>query len=330
MIKKLVNCVGVSGLETEVRQCIQTMLSEMGVKFWTDTMGNLHGEKDGSSKKPVILTTYMDEPGLIVTKITKDGYLKFEIVGRVKPEFLVSKRVRVGNQIGIISLKAIHLSTKKERETPVKADQLFIDIGAKSYEDASALVEVGDYVAFDSNYKEMDGNCIMGSALAGRLGCYIALNLLKNPAVKNLHVIFAVQREIQNRGMIPASYNLSGEYAIALDGIEGRLWNFKAETAELGKGPVLIPRTGAGEMDTCLGKRLKTLAKETDIPLGSLCTKMVGAESVLQKNGTGLRCLCLGIPVRYMASPTQVACLDDCRKLEEILILLLTSKEEER
>ena len=110
---KLYDCYGVSGYENCVRNYIINEIKDYCENIAVDTIGNLYAEKRSNSDKKITVVAYMDEPGVIVTDVTEDGYLKFDIVGRLKPEFLVSKQVLIDNIPGIISLKAIHISTKK-------------------------------------------------------------------------------------------------------------------------------------------------------------------------------------------------------------------------
>ena len=49
-LKELSNLHGVSGDETKVRNFIREKLFEMGVKNFTDSMGNLFAVKEGQKK----------------------------------------------------------------------------------------------------------------------------------------------------------------------------------------------------------------------------------------------------------------------------------------
>ncbi len=77
-------------------------------------MGNIIAKKVYDSELPTTaLIAHMDEPGFIITNITEDGYLKFETIGDIKTDGLLAEKVKIGDINGIISLKAIHLSTKR-------------------------------------------------------------------------------------------------------------------------------------------------------------------------------------------------------------------------
>ena len=321
MIKELEEIYAVSGAERELRNFLKDRLVKVCDRIWCDSMGNLHAEKGQNDKKPV-LACHMDEPGIIVTQITSDGYLKFETVGRLKAEFLVSKRVIINGIAGIISLKAVHLTTKEERETPVKLSQLFIDIGADSAERAAELIMPGDYGALCTEYAEM-GNCIKGRALAGRVGCDIAIKLFMNPKIENLHLIFAVQREIGCRGMITAAYGLEADYAIITDGVDAESPGIENK-AVCGGGAAVLLRTGDLAADAELTKKAVSIADKNDILIQKCCSDKISQANIISKNGGNIHCLTVGLPIKYAEGTVQAASKADIeamyRLVEELFI----------
>lgn len=322
MLKELTSLYGVSGLEMPVRSYLEEKIKNECDALYQDGMGNLHAVKHGKGPK-VLVTAYMDEPGIIITQITKDGYLRFETVGRIQPAFLVSKRVFINGHAGIISLKAIHLASKEERQTPVKVKQLFVDIGADTREEAEKAVEIGDYGVIDSDYRELENNMVKGRALAGRMSCAAAVWLLEQLHC-NLHVIFAVQREIGCRGMQAAAQNVDADFSVVFDAAPTEDKKEKGQnTPWSGDGPVLFRRTGAGCIDPALWLKAKETAKEHGIPIQCCTTKEKGQESVLLQTGNRHRCICLGIPVRYAGSASQIADKKDFDNLKKLSYALI-------
>ncbi len=322
MLKELTSLYGVSGLETSVRTYLEEKIKNDCDALYQDGMGNLHAVKHGKGPK-VLVTAYMDEPGIIITQITKDGYLRFETVGRIQPAFLVSKRVFINGHAGIISLKAIHLASQEERQTPVKVKQLFVDIGADTREEAEKAVEIGDYGVLDSDYRELENDMVKGRALAGRMSCAAAAWLLEQLHC-DLHVIFAVQREIGCRGMQAAAQNVDADFCVVFGAAPAEDKKEKEQdTSWPGDGPVLFQRTGAGCINPALWLKAKETAKEHGIPIQCCTTEEKGQESVLLQTGKQHRCICLGIPVRYAKSASQIADqkdFDNLRKLSYALI----------
>lgn len=138
LLKQLSEAFGVSGAEDEVRDVLRQELTNIG-EIRTDTLGNLFIEKTVKLGEPrLMLCAHMDEVGLMIKYIDTNGLLRFNTVGGIDDRILVSKTVIVGpNKIkGVIGAKAIHLQEPKERETPLKSKNLYIDIGAKDKGDA--------------------------------------------------------------------------------------------------------------------------------------------------------------------------------------------------
>ena len=116
-LKTLCRLNGVSGAEAEVRDYIYGQAKPYADSIRTDALGNLivfkRGRRNTGSK--LLLAAHMDEVGLIVTRITEEGFLKFDFVGGVDRRVAIGKPVTLGeNRLpGIIGLKAIHLVSRE-------------------------------------------------------------------------------------------------------------------------------------------------------------------------------------------------------------------------
>ena len=109
LLKNYTEIFGVSGCEDVVRNRILSDIKPYITSYEIDSMGNLVTYKNaGKDKKTIILSAHMDEVGLIVTGITKEGMLKFDTVGGIDESVLVSKKVCSGNIHGVIGIKPFH------------------------------------------------------------------------------------------------------------------------------------------------------------------------------------------------------------------------------
>ena len=158
VLEILCNADGVAGYEDEVRDAIEAMVRPHADEIIVDALGNLLVFKKGAKRreKPLVVCAHMDEVGFMVREITEKGMLKFATVGSVDPRVMIGRKLKVGHKKlpGIISLKAIHLTTPKERTVAPAATSLYIDIGATSKAEAERYVMVGDPCYFDSPYEE--------------------------------------------------------------------------------------------------------------------------------------------------------------------------------
>ena len=151
LLKDITALRGPSGWEDEARNAIrreaEAILAQREGRVYGDTMGNLFVYRKGTdTKKPhVMLAAHMDEVGFIIRFAGEDGLLRFDCVGGVDPRCVVSKRVLVGEKAvpGVIGVKAIHLMSAEDRKKAPDYDNIFIDIGVKTKEEAEKLCPPG-------------------------------------------------------------------------------------------------------------------------------------------------------------------------------------------
>ena len=200
LLKELCRLNGVSGAEDPVRNFIQTQAQPYADSLRSDALGNLIVFKRGkkSTGNKLLLAAHMDEVGVIVTRITEEGFLKFDFVGGVDRRVAIGKPVVLGeNEIpGLIGLKAIHLVSREEEEKVPKTDALYIDIGAKDREEAEKLVPPGTYGSFVGPPQEFGQGFLKAKAIDDRIGCAIMLELLKEDLPLDVTFAFTAQEEV--------------------------------------------------------------------------------------------------------------------------------------
>ncbi|MBO4694040.1 MAG: M42 family peptidase [Clostridia bacterium] len=219
LLKRLATLDGTSGDESAVKDFIVKEISPY-CEYETDALGNIIAFKRGnkSPKKKIMLDAHMDEVGLIITSFTDDGFLRFKTIGGINTSALMFKRVKVGGSInGIISGKPIHLTSGDESKKLPKADELYIDIGAASKEEARSCVIEGDRAVMVSDFTE-NYDKIISKALDDRIGCAILIKLIKEYDDYDFTAVFSVQEEIGLRGARVAAFNVDPYAAIIIEG----------------------------------------------------------------------------------------------------------------
>ena len=143
-LRALTQAAGVSGFEYEIRALLREACQALADEVRVDGMGNLVAIKRGAEcpERTVMACAHMDEVGFIIQGVDDTGMLRFMPVGGMDLRILVSARVLIGDARvpGVIGCKAIHLQEREERKTPLKLEQLYIDIGASSREQALSAV----------------------------------------------------------------------------------------------------------------------------------------------------------------------------------------------
>ena len=222
LLKQLCELDGVPGYEDEVRAFIEKEAEPYATSMEVDPVGNLIVFKKGAKprKRPLLIMAHMDEVGFLVKDITEDGMLKLAPAGGIDPRVLIGRRMRVGeNKIpGIISLKAIHLTTPEERKDAPGLNSLYIDIGCTSREQAEGLVMRGDPAMFDSKFLEFGVDCVKAKAIDDRVGCAVMLQLLRQELPYDTYFAFVVAEEIGSRGATVAAQRVAPGCVVAIEG----------------------------------------------------------------------------------------------------------------
>lgn len=331
LLSDLTMLAGVSGNENAVREFIYRSIRDKCDKIEIDSMGNMFALMRGTGKNPkkVMLCAHMDEIGMITSRITEEGFLKFKTVGGIDPRVMVSKRVLVGEkaQPGVIGYKAVHLQDKSEREATAKAKSLYIDIGAKNKKDAEKKVKIGDYIIFDSGYREFGNDRIKARALDDRVGCAILMELAGLRFDFDLYLCFTVQKEVGLRGATVLSNRIDPDLAIVL---EATTASDTAETkpenrsAVLGKGAAISIMDRHTYFHKELSQFLYQLAKDNNIPVQYKQSVTGGNDAgAVHLACGGIKTAAVSVPARYIHSPSSVISKKDfnaCRALVKLFL----------
>ncbi len=326
LLEHLCTLSGVSGDEKEVSDFIEQYASSYADEVHRDTMGNVIVFKKGRRvpEKRVMLAAHMDEVGVIVTAITEDGYLKFDAVGGIDRRVIIGKQVFIGPHrvAGVISLKAYHLTEKDEENTIPKLQSLYIDIGARSREDAEKQVKLGDTGSFAPETVRFGNGFLKAKAIDDRIGCAVMLKLMEEELPIDCYFSFTVQEEVGCRGALALAFQVKPEIALILEGttaVDIPTNKGSAKVCVAGGGPVIPFMDRATIYNRVLYGMLTKLADENGIPWQTKTQIAGGTDaSVIQRSGRGTAVAALSAAVRYIHSPSSTASIKD---LENILKL---------
>ena len=326
-IKEYTKINSVSGNENKIRNRILEDIKPYADKITVDSMGNIIAFKKGSipNNKKIIISAHMDEVGFIISDITEDGFLKFKEVGGIDPRILLSQRLVIGEKEinGVIGIKAVHLVSPEERTRVVKANEMYIDIGASSKEEAEKYVTKGDYAAFDSEYAELGGDVIKAKALDDRIGCAIMTELIKEQYDADLYFCFTVQEEVGTRGSLTAARFVGADAAIILESTTcSDIAGVKPHeyATSFGDGPVISLMDYASYSDIELNRFLIKLAKENDIKFQFKRTAMGGNDARSYQTASGpCKTAVVSVPCRYIHSPVSCAYKGDIEETHRLI-----------
>ncbi len=318
---------GTSGHEQAVLAYILEKLDAMPTDktVTVDVKGNVIVRLKGRqpAAKTVMFAAHMDEVGLIVTDITEDGYLKFARVGGIDDSVLLSRRVRVNGQVGVIGCKAVHLCSKEEAGRLPDVGKLQIDIGADSREEAEKLVRIGDTAVFEGYYRDLDGDRFTAKAIDDRAGCAVLLTLAENQPERDMVIVFTVQEEIGLRGAGCAAFAVAPDIAVAVDATTASdIAGVPAEeqVCAVGHGAVVSFMDGATLYDAELFRQIMDMATEQNI--AAQPKRAVGGGNdagAMQRAGVGARVAAVSLPCRYIHSAAGVAARQDVESMVALL-----------
>ena len=323
LLETLSNAFGPSGCEDEVRRLLARALRDKVDDLQTDALGNLIAFKQGTGPEPrlkVMVDAHTDEVGLMITRIDKNGMLGFRAVGGIDARLLMAKGVVVGEERipGVIIAPPVHLTEAKQRKQVIPIEQLAIDIGASSADEAKGLVKMGDYAAFDTRFQVLseDGlRTVKGKAFDDRIGCAAAAALAEDEYAIDLYLSFSAQEEVGLRGARVAAFRIEPDLALALEGTicdDTPKKEDVSPTTELGKGPAITVMDRSFVADKRLVRLLTEVAEANDLPFQFKQPGLGGTDAgAIHLSKTGVPTAAVSVPCRYIHAPASMASLND-------------------
>lgn len=322
LIKKLVEAYGPSGFEDQMRDLIRPEIEAYADELSVDAMGNLIAFKKGSGEGlKVMLAAHMDEIGIMVSHITKEGFLRFTNIGGVMPHTLRGNRVQFADgTIGIISSDPV-----EDRSKMHPLNKHYIDVGAAGKEDCP--INVGDAAGFQREFIAR-GHHLTAKAMDDRIGCVVAIEAMKRleSSPHDLYFVFSVQEEVGTRGAMAAANGIEPDIGIALDvTLTGDTPEAQPMAVNLGDGPAIKVKDGGMIAHAGLVRAMRSRAEEAGIPyqLEVLLGGSTDARS-MQIAGPGSAAGCISIPCRYVHSQSETVDANDVENSIKLLVELLS------
>lgn len=326
LLQQLCGLFGPSGCEGEVRRFIRAQAQPYADEIRQDSLGNLMIFRRGrkTAAQSCMLCAHMDEVGFIAKEFTEDGMVRFGLVGGVDPRVVIGRRVKLGPEriTGLVGIKAVHLTTAEERKHMPAERDLYLDIGAKSKEEAQGMLQYGDYGVFDSDSVCFGDGLFKARAIDDRLGCAVLLTLLKDQPEYDTWFVFTVQEEVGLRGARCAAYQLKPDICLVVESTTAAdLPDADAhqQVCRVRGGAVIPFMDRATIYDEGLFTLLRSLAQEHGIPWQTKHRIAGGTDAGrIHLTHGGVRTAALAAPVRYIHSPSCVAAQSDMLAVLEL------------
>ncbi|GFO56713.1 hydrolase [Geomonas sp. Red276] len=343
-LQQLLAAPSPSGYEQPAQRVFRSYISSFA-QVGTDVMGNVFGmiQGEGENRPRVMLVGHSDEIGLQVRYIDDNGFIYFAPIGGVDPHITPGTRVHIhtskGSINGVIGKRPIHLIEPKERDSVIKLDKQYIDIGAADKKEALEMVRVGDPITFALSLERLAGDRVTSRGLDDKAGSFVVAEVLRCVSALpdrlpiDLYGVSSVQEEVGLRGGTTSAYSVNPDVGICVevDFATDQPDVEKKHNGEvgLGKGPIL-PR--GANINPVLFDLLSDTAQSEEIPVQYTgIARATGTDAnVMQISRGGVATALVKIPLRYMHTPVETLSLSDLENAVKLIVFTLsriTNKE---
>ena len=318
LLRELSTAPGPSGFEGPVREIVERELRAAGLQVSTDGLGSVIAALAGPSGGPrIMLAAHLDEVGGMVRYITPEGMVKFRLLGGWLDQALPDQRWTILTAKGpVTALSGIispHIASEAQRERVTPRDDVFMDVGARSKEEAEALgIRPGDGIAPASSFTEVPGDRYIGKAMDDRVGLVLmieTLRRLKEQGVRMPNTVYfvgTVQEEVGLRGAhtavqaVKPDLGISLEVGLASDHPGGQL---DRAQERLGGGPTIYLADARMLVNLKLRDFILRVAADHHIPMQTEVTEG-GSEDCAELQGFdgGRPAVNLAVASRYLHS----------------------------
>jgi endoglucanase len=319
---------GPSGFEGEIAERVSELLAPYVNEMRIDALGNViavrRSGKPGA--KRLLIDAHIDEIGLIVTGATDDGFLRFAKLGGLDARTLPAAEIKLLAEVpvlGIVDVLPPHVLTDGETEKVLKIEDLTVDIGASSKDEALTQVPIGTPGVANASARALGENVLCGKAFDDRAGIVAILRALeileKTPLDIDVYVLASAQEEVGTRGAQPAAFGIAPDWAIIIDVDFATMPDSKPGAPRKFGGGVIISR--GPNMNRALTDTVIELAKRHEIPYQTVVDPADSGTnaSVVQVARDGVATALFGIPLKYMHTPVEMVNLEDVESAARLI-----------
>lgn len=336
-LEVLTQLPGIPNHEEQVSAYMREQLTPYADEIICDALGSIFAVKKSKTKnaKKVMVAGHMDEVGFIVKDINSVGSIKIAAAGGWWSQVLMASPVTLytqdGNSFkGCIGSIAPHLLTEEKRNSVIEIEDLLVDIGLTSKQEALDLnIQVGDMIVLDGKYQPLaNGKRIMAKALDNRYGCAMALTILE--ALKDveldydLYIGATVQEEVGLRGATTAASKIDPDVAIIFDCSPANDADGTADVlGKLGEGVLLRFADRSMLPNRCFLNRLKQTCINHNLPYQYYLSLGGTDAGAIHKTNAGVPTLSLCIVARNIHTNHSILDVNDLESASNAAYALL-------
>ena len=332
---------GPSGCEDRVADLIKENIEGSYDELVPDKMGAVIAliRGNGKSDKKVMLSAHMDEIGFMVREIREDGLICFSSMMGPDTRIMAGRRVTVGMpdrlNRGVIAMKPVHTVDRGDRDKAAPVDELYIDIGASSKEEAEKYVKIGDFGTFESDFVQFgeNGRLLKAKALDDRLGCALMIETMrkiyanKDKLAYDVYFAFTCREELGMGGARCASHKIRPDYALVFETTAvADIYGVPeiSRVATRGEGGAVSILDKGTIYDKELVELVIGVAREKDIPCQIKKYVSGGNDaSHIQRAADGVKCAAISAPCGYIHTASDVIAVSDYEAMCDLAVAVL-------
>jgi endoglucanase len=264
-----------------------------------------------------MLDAHMDEVSFLISYVEDAGFLRLSPLGgwvaSVLPSHAVTVLTRDGGHVrGVIGTLPPHVLSDEEQKKVPKIEDLFVDIGVTSAEEAEALgIEIGSPAVPAYPFERLNDDLVMGKAFDDRAGCTVAASVLHALRDEDLDLTlvaaFTTGEELGLRGARTAAYQVRPKVALALEGttaVDVPGVSGARRASSMGKGPAITVADRSLVAARGVVTLLEDLARKQDIPFQRKLPGFGGTDAgAIHTTAEGSLCGVVSVPCRYIHTP---------------------------
>lgn len=332
-LSELLHARSPSGAEAETQAVFDRHVKPIADTYTGDPLGNRIATLNPKGDPVLMFAGHMDELGLIITYVNKEGFIYFDTIGGHDLSIISGRRVIIqtasGPVKGVTGKRAIHLMDEEDRKKVPKKHEIWIDIGVRSKAEALEKVSIGDVATYDHELELINGSVATARAFDNKVGAYIVGEALirlaqdKKRAPARVVSVATTQEEIGVRGATTAAYLVNPHIALAVD--VGHATdhpdcdNRKFGETKLGGGPIICR---GPNINPKVYAWLIAAAKKAKIPYQlEADPRPTGTDArAIQMGRGGVATGLVSIPLRYMHTPSEVVDLEDVERCVQLFV----------
>ncbi len=333
------NINAVSSREKNMIDYIKNVFKDTSYKVDIDNIGNVIVKHDDDlNKEKVLVFAHIDEIGIIVRKISEDGFVYIERMGGVTTTIMPGQyfdfETKNGLVEGVIGVQAHHFMDADNKFTIYPIKDMYVDVCAKSKDEVLNMgIDVGTMGTFHQKCKFINNKYFRGKAIDNRAAVSLLIELALEKenadASKNIVYVFPVQEEFNIRGLMPVLRKEKPDIAIGIDITPScDTPDLDYNDVYMDNGPAIAYMNfhGGGTLAGVLPnmelvKEIEDKASSLHINLQKEISPGIITENAfgLFENENGIKVANLSIPTRYTHTPFETASIDDIEELYKLL-----------